>query len=396
MKQARRILEDSGVAGWLVTGGLNSLLALLLGAGIAAVLYLLRLTSGVSVPLIVATVVATIAHPLVKLGDRIKLPRAISSVLVIVLILGLAIFALEIVVTGVFAQAPKIGEQLSSGLNDLGVYLKGTLVNFGISEKIIDANIRQLSASIVGAFTQTASTGSIDATTTATAGALDFSNISTFAPGLMQGASGIGRFLSGVAGGLFSIFIGVVSLFFILSDYERIRDWLGKKIAPNKNLGANIIADGTRSLRGYFRSITTTAAVSSCAVGLTLWILGVPLVIPIMIVWFLLTFIPFFGAFMSIAFACLIALGSGGLTHALLVLVILFIINNVLETLVNTRIMGSNLNLHPLAVLIVTLVGSTFAGLLGAMMGAPFLALSIAIYQRLKALKEEDAVSRSE
>jgi len=56
---------------------------------------------------------------------------------------------------------------------------------------------------------------------------------------------------------------------------------------------------------------------------------------------------------------------------------------NVLQTVINARVMGDSLNLHPLVVLVVTMLGGIFAGILGAALAAPLAALFINAGKRL-------------
>ena len=103
------------------------------------------------------------------------------------------------------------------------------------------------------------------------------------------------------------------------------------------------------------------------------------------------SYIPFFGAIISGAFACLIALGSGGLTSAVIALLVVLVIQNVLQAVINAKFMGDSLNLHPIVVLAVTIVGSIFGGLLGTTLAAPALAMVLRARKRLVEAKEEAA-----
>jgi predicted PurR-regulated permease PerM len=52
--------------------------------------------------------------------------------------------------------------------------------------------------------------------------------------------------------------------------------------------------------------------------------------------------------------------------------------------------MGDSLNLHPLVVLVVTMLGGIFAGILGAALAAPLAALFINAGKRLSAAFETE------
>ncbi|MCL2526104.1 MAG: AI-2E family transporter [Coriobacteriia bacterium] len=410
---AQAFLESFGVPRWLVAGGLTFLMLILWGVGIAGGLYLFNWSSAISIPLLLAVVVAVVAFPLVKWFDKLHLPRIISSILVIFLILGLGYGTVHVTITGVVNQAPAIGRQLSSGATDLMNYTRDGLISIGLPERTIDSYVEQVSDSISQIFTGAADSGilgtdtspdpidpadngSVTATATAAAGT-DTSALTDYAVGagagtginnigqsIMQGAGTIGRLLTGLAGALFSTFIFLVFLFYFLNDFERIRDWISERMFKDKRLGKSVISDVTYSLSGYFRATTLTAVIVSISIGIPLWIMGVPLIIPIIIVTILTTYVPFLGAMIASAFTVLIALAAGGLYYALIAIVVMLIANNVLQTFVSNKLMGDYLNLHPLAVLIATLFGTVALGLLGGALGAPFLAIGIAVYLRVK------------
>ena len=374
----QQFFESAGVPRWLVTGGLNSLLGILLAVGIASIFYLYQITSLITIPLIIAAVIAVVAHPLVKFGDRIRLPRIVSSLLVVVLVVGLGWAAVHITVAGVVDHGPAIGRQLTTGVNQLADYTKVALTNMGVDEAVIDDNIQPITDAITNPASLLGLNG--EGQNNDPAAGIDTGNLGGI---LAQGFAGIGQILSGVTGAIFSLFIGIVFLFYFLNDYERIRGWLANNMFRDKKLGEGVIHDATTSLGGYFRAMTLTGFIVAVAVGICLWILGVPLVIPIVIVTFLTGYIPFLGAIIASAFAILIALADGGIYYALIVLLVMVIANNVLQTLVANKLLGDNLNLHPLAVMLVTLFGAVAAGLLGGTMAAPFLATAIAIRKRI-------------
>ncbi|MCL2680709.1 MAG: AI-2E family transporter [Coriobacteriia bacterium] len=398
-ESAQDFIEQFGVPRWLVSGGLTSLMMLFLGIGIAGFLYLFNLSSAISIPLLLAIVVAVVAYPLVKLGDKIRLPRVVSAVLVIVFIIGLGYATVHITFTGVISQAPAIGRQLTSGTLGLANYTRDALVTVGVPEQTIDEYMGQVTDGISNFFTTTEAeiSGTVDGsnaesvltsiTATNTAAAATGGGLGDLSSTILQGANTVGRFLTGLAGGLFSTFIFLVFLFYFLSDFERIRDWIGKRLFKDERLGTSVINDVTYSLSGYFRATTLTGLIVAVAIGIPLWIMGVPLIVPIIIITVLTTYIPFLGALVASTFTVLIALATGGIYYALIAIVVMLIANNVLQTFVSNKLMGDYLNLHPLAVLIATLFGAVVLGLMGAALGAPFLAIGIAVYKRIQMSK---------
>jgi len=404
----QQFIESFGVPKWLVSGGITSVMALCLGVGIAGILYLFNLTSAISMPLLLAAVVAVVAYPLIKLGDKVKLPRVISSVLVIMLILGLGWGTVQITINGVVDQAPYIAERVTDGAEVLADASRNVLVNnLGIPEESVNEYIDQLIEGVSGIFSGAISAENGTATppandhpdgvsTDSTPTATTPTNFGAIGSTMLQGAGAVGNILSGLAGGIFSIFIFLVFLYYFLSDFEKIRDWLSNNLFADNRLGKSIINDISYSLSGYFRATTLTAIIVAVAIGIPLWILGIPptLIIPIIIITVLTAYIPFLGALIASAFTVLIAFAVGGIPIALASIVIMLIANNVLQTFVSNKLMGDYLKLHPLAVLIATLFGTVAMGLVGAALGAPFLAIGIAIYKRVQKFKKGELTDK--
>jgi predicted PurR-regulated permease PerM len=191
--------------------------------------------------------------------------------------------------------------------------------------------------------------------------------------------------LSGIFGFFFGVFISVTLLYYILHDFDQVTAWLGSHIGLPQDLGAGVIEDAIDSMRGYFRGTTLTGVSVAIVIAVGTWLLGVPLAIPIGLVTFITCYIPYFGAIFSGAFAFVIALGTGGLPKAVALLIIVLVAQNVLQTVVSARFMGESLSLHPIVVLVVTMLGGTFAGLLGAALAAPLTALGVRTAARLRA-----------
>ena len=138
------------------------------------------------------------------------------------------------------------------------------------------------------------------------------------------------------------------------------------------DLAEGVVEDAVQAMRGYFRATTITGFAVATVIGATMLIMGVPLAVTVALVTFLTCYIPFFGAIISGVFAFFVALSSNGLPTAIALLVIVLLTQNVLQTAINARVMGDSLNLHPLVILVVTMLGGIFAGILGAALAAPY------------------------
>jgi predicted PurR-regulated permease PerM len=175
-------------------------------------------------------------------------------------------------------------------------------------------------------------------------------------------------FLEVLAGLVLTLFV----TFFLLKDGERIWAWLTSFLAP----GARARATGAgtaawQALTYYVRGTVAVAAIHAVVIGLALWVLGVPLLVPLVILVFLAAFIPLVGILVAGTIAVAVTLGTRGWVAAL-VLVVIFILENQLEShLLQPLVVGRMVRFHPLAIILVLAVGGVVGGIAGAVVAVP-------------------------
>src|SRR5262249_41828099 len=177
---------------------------------------------------------------------------------------------------------------------------------------------------------------------------------STLLTGLAQGITGLTSLV-------FFITFSVFSTFFLLKDGPSVRRFVNPSMGVPVPVATTITANVIKSLRRYFLGLTIVAAFNAIVVGLGALILDVPLAGTIAVVVFVTAYVPFIGAFVSGAFAVILALSSQGTTAAVIMLVIVILANGLLQNIVQPIAFGATLDLNPLVVLIVTIgFGSIF------------------------------------
>ena len=344
-------LRRMGVNAWLLLGVVGAI-------GVVAAFY--KATVGITVPLIVAIVIGVAVAPLVDLMNRHRVPRSAGAALTMLLLFVIIVAAFVIVIRGLISQGPEVWAELSKGIEALGSWLAG----LGISE----AQLATL---------QTA--------------------IKTALPQIAEGLTAlVGSSLTGIVAFFFGAFLGVFMLFYILKDMPLLSRWVGAHVGLRAELGLEIVNDGAKSIRDYFKGATVVALVNTVAIVIGLVIFGVPLIGPIAIVTFILAYIPYIGALVSGAFAVLVALGSGGTTAAIGVLIVVLVSQNLLQQPVSAWAVGSALELHPLVVLITTILGGIAMGVIGATLAAPLTAMAVRATVRLRAERERIAASSAQ
>jgi predicted PurR-regulated permease PerM len=329
---------------------------LLLGiVALAAIAYsALAALSGIVVPLVIATVIGMLAVPLVDALERRRVPRGVGAVLVLIGLFVIAIGSVAIAINGVIDQGDELTTQLTTAFETIDSWLEELDVDVGVAEERVE-QVKDFGVDVV--------------------------------PGV---ASWFTSAFSGVVAFLTGTLMGMFLLYFILADWERLRSWVGSNLGVPSKLGADIVDDATSVIRLGFSALTVSSVVTAVVIGLTMLILGVPLAFTVALVTFVTSYIPYLGAILSGAFAFLIARGSSGLTEAIVLLVVILVVQNVVQTVMTTKLTSDRLSLHPIASLISTIVGASLAGLLGATLSAPVLAMTIRISRRVRAYHAVD------
>jgi predicted PurR-regulated permease PerM len=182
-------------------------------------------------------------------------------------------------------------------------------------------------------------------------------------------------FLEVVAGLVLMLFV----TFFLLKDGERIWAWLTSFFgdeARTRTRGAGAAA--WQALTWYVRGTVAVAAIHAVVIGTTLWIMGVPLLVPLVVLVFLAAFVPLVGILVAGTLAVAVTLATRGWL-AVLVLVAIFILENQLEGhLLQPLVVGRLVRFHPLAIILVLAVGGVAGGIAGAVVAVP---LAVALFR---------------
>ena len=128
-------------------------------------------------------------------------------------------------------------------------------------------------------------------------------------------------------------------------------------------------------LRNYWKGQALIGVFDAIALAVALWLIGVPLVAPIALLTFVISFIPYVGAVVATALAVIVTLGTQGGGSALLVLVVCLLIFNTGENLMRPWLVGETIEMPTFVVFIVSTIGVLLAGALGAVLAIPIVAL---------------------
>jgi putative heme transporter len=343
---APRWLRDLGLLSWFLVG-----VAFLL-AGLVA---LLGLTSAITQPVLIAFVVACVASPLVHWLQGHGVPRAAGAALVLLGLIAIAVLVIVLVIGGITSQLGDIGSYSGSAAEKV----EGWLTDAGVD-----------------------SAGASSATET-TKDSVS-SSMSTLIHGAISGIEGLASLALGLS-------FAMLSIFFLLKDGPSMRAWVDRHMGVDEPVARTITGNVIVSLRRYFGGVTIVAAFNGVVVGLGALVLGVPLAATIALVSFVTAYIPYVGAFVAGAFAVVLALGSEGVTDAIIMLVIVLLANGLLQNILQPIAFGATLGLNPLVVLIVTIGAGALFGMVGLILAAPLTSAAVHVSADLARARAEAA-----
>lgn len=217
-----------------------------------------------------------------------------------------------------------------------------------------------------------------------------FGNAGGISGQVIGGASLLLEFVAG-------LLLAIVLLFFFVKDGPAIWSWLVRQW-PTR-WAPHIDEAGRRSwavLGGYLRGTALIGLVDAVLIGIALWLIGVPFVLPLSMLTFLGGFLPLIGASIAGIIAALVALVSGGLVDALLVLGVIVVIQQVEGDLLAPYILGKALQLHAVAILLALTAGAALAGIVGAFLAVPVAAIAYTVLEYTRSARRHSALSVTE
>ena len=302
------------------------------------VLAVTRLTL-VVIPVLIALVLAAAISPLVSLLRRRGLPALLATWIALLALVAVLAGIVWLVIRAVVNQWDELSAQAVDGFDALQSFVQG--LPFEVTEE----QVRSLQESVAGLL-QSSAVGW----------------------GAIAGVSATADFVAG-------FFIMIVVLFFFLKDGPKLWEFLLRPFEGHRYERGKRIGDATvRTLGGYVRGTAIVAAVDAIGIGIGLAVVGVPLVIPLSVLVFLLAFIPLVGATLAGVLAALVALVAVGPVEALIVVAIVVVVNQVEGDFLQPIVMGRALRLHPLMILVALTAGTVLAGLTGAVLAVPIAA----------------------
>ena len=340
------MLRPTEPLGWVPRVGLLAWSFVGVVVSLVIVVVALSAVNEIVLPMTFAVVLAVVFRPLVPALERHGWKPSPAAGVVVLGLLALVVMVVVATVRGVLAQLDEIGDSVDSAMRNVVVALE-------VDQASLD-----------------------DARKTIAEGAPG-----TGAGFLTELVSGIDT-LVGLAGGAL---LGSLLMYYLLRDGTRLRRSVVEQFTVERQPDIDdFIGSGCHTLRSYGRGRTVMSVIVAVFIGVASLVLGLPLVFTIVVANFIGGYIPYIGAVLGGGLAVIVALGDGGLGTAAIMLVVVVAANLLLENFVEPKVMGRSLDVHPMAVLVVTALGGLLGGIVGLILAVPFYVIARDALGRLR------------
>ncbi|NOS69602.1 MAG: AI-2E family transporter [Verrucomicrobia bacterium] len=402
---------------WAALTGLG--LAIIIGlivAGVWGIGQVLRVLSPVIWPLAVAGVLACLLDPVVDFLVKRKVPRLRAIVVVFVMALALIAALAGSVVPRLVYEARELATKSSEYTTKLPARA-ATLAERPpqwMPKQVVEL-LRTYSESARSGITNPppAQTNSVlsDTNTLAELPAIEtapeagsLKSIAAYATKLLPK---FGEWLTqvlGFVGAVFGIIAGlalvpIYAFYFLLEKHginKQWRDYLPVQDSSFKDEMAFVIGSINDYIVAFFRGQLLVAMCDGVLYTIGFSLIGLPYAVLIGVMATCLTIIPFLGAITTCVSALLIAVvGFGDWQHPALVLGVFAVVQSLEGMVIQPRIMGERVGLHPVVIIIALMTGTTLlGGILGGILAIPLAAVLRVLMFRYVWRKKENSTPR--
>jgi predicted PurR-regulated permease PerM len=316
---------------------------LLVVSGMLVVLgYVVIALRVVIIPVAVALLLTALLGPVVDWLTEHRVPRGLATLVVLVGGLALIGVLLVFVIQAFVSGLPDLQAQVVNSVDTIRMWLQHP--PFGLPSVNLQNPVDSLRQWFAA-------------------------NRATITSGALSTAFTVGQYFTGAALVLFTL------IYFLYGGRSMWRFLLGAVPRPVRGRVDLAGRRGFASLVGFIRATVLVAVLDAVCIGIGLLLVGAPLVVPLAALIFLSAFIPVVGAVVSGVIAVLLVLVAKGLVPALIVLAVVIGVQQLEGNVLQPLLMGRAVELNGVAVVLAVAIGTVLAGIAGALLSVPLLAV---------------------
>lgn len=311
---------------------------------------------------VAALLITALLQPTVAWLRRYGVPRGLATALTA--ILGFVVMGLIgwFVTWQVMENIDNVSDQVQDGIDELRNWLLNS--PFHVTDKQINDIAENLREAVGANTDQITSAG-------------------------LEGVTVVVEALTG-------ILLAAFSTLFLLYDGKRIWEWTLRLVPAAARPGvAGAGPRAWRTLTAYVRGTVIVALIDAIFIGLGIYFLGVPMAVPLAVFIFLFAFIPLVGAVVSGALAVVVALVTQGVFTAVMSLAVVLAVQQIEGHILQPFILGRAVRVHPLAVVLSVAAGGMIAGIGGAVVAVPLVAVTNTVVGYLRSYSQEQTLKQS-
>jgi predicted PurR-regulated permease PerM len=337
-------------------------------AAIAVVFYATSRVTLLFIAVFIAFVFTAVLRPAVELFSRV-MPRGLATAIAI--LGGFLLFAglLTYVGYSVANQWTALSKQFGNGISEITDFLKNGRLPFTVTnDQIVQW-------------------------------------INTGHTWVQQHAGDLASQAASSAGSLVQVFTALalavfLTVFFLARGHELWRWFLNQLPVRVRESWQIAAGAGWYTFSGYTRGTVIIATTDGVLAFIALSIIRVPLAAPLAVLVLIGAFIPLVGAPTAMVVAMIVALAANGPISAGIVGICIALIGQFEGHVLQPLVMGRQVSLHPVVIALVVTTGTLTAGILGAVIAVPLVAVAWAIFSKLRriepAMDDEQAAESDE
>lgn len=300
-------------------------------------------------PIILAGVLYYLLRPLVNLAAR-YIPRALAILSIYLMFIGLITLLLFLIGPTLQQQVNSLVENTPKIVNEIQKFTVELQENEYIARFQQDErfSLEEISGKIAD-------------------------NLNAY---LTAFGSNVVNVISAITGFLILLVVIPFVLFYMLKDGEKLPNQV-LKIIPRQHEqeGRNVLKDMDIALSSYIQGQIIVSVFVGVLIYIGFLIIGLEYSLVLALIAMFTNVIPFIGPFIGTIPSVVVAFFDRPIM-ALWVLIVVIIVQQVESNLISPQVMGKKLDVHPLTIILLLLVASKFAGLLGLLLAVPTYAVS--------------------
>lgn len=179
---------------------------------------------------------------------------------------------------------------------------------------------------------------------------------------------------------IFDIFVAFIVSIYALNSRKEILEFFKRLIGAifDKKIYQNIDKYFHRTnqiFSNFLSSQLLDAVVVGILTSIAMSILNVKYAVLLGVMIGVFNLIPYIGAIIAVVIAGIITLLTGGLSQAIIMLIVVTILQQIDANIINPKIVGNSLKINPILVILAVTVGGAYFGIIGMFLAVPIIAV---------------------